>query len=116
MASFAKLDENNNVISVHIINDDILIINGNKSEQAGIDFLTELHGYSLWKQTYEDGSIRKNYSAIGFKYDFERDAFIPPKPFESWSLDENTCRWNSPTPYPSDGNIYFWSEEDQNWK
>lgn len=59
--------------------------------------------------------LRKNYASIGFAYDKERDAFIPPKPFPSWVLDENTCLWNSPVPHPNDGKIYNWNESQGNW-
>lgn len=59
--------------------------------------------------------LRKNYAGIGFTYDKERDAFIPPKPFPSWVLDENTCLWNSPVPHPNDGKIYNWNESQGNW-
>ena len=59
--------------------------------------------------------FRKNYAGIGYTYDYAKDAFIPPKPFASWTLDANTCLWNAPVPYPSDGNIYEWNEEDQQW-
>lgn len=115
MAHFAKLDENNNVLAVHVVNNDVITINGNESEQAGIDFLTELHGHNLWKQTSYNGSFRKNYAGIGFIYDAVRDAFISPKPYESWILNEETCIWESPTPYPTDGKIYGWFEANQEW-
>ena len=60
-------------------------------------------------------ALRKNYAGIGFSYDPERDAFIPPKPFESWLLNEETCLWEAPVPYPEDGNAYTWNEELQEW-
>jgi hypothetical protein len=126
MAHFAKLDENNNVIGVHVISNDITYVNGIESEQNGIDFLTELYGHNLWKQTsyntiwgvHQLGGVpfRKNYAGVGFFYDSGRDAFIPPKPFESWILNEETCRWEAPTPYPEDGRFYHWVEEDLNWQ
>lgn len=59
--------------------------------------------------------LRKNFAGIGFTYDKARDAFIPPKPFESWSLNEDTCLWESPVPYPTDGQLYNWNETTQNW-
>lgn len=129
MAHFAKLDENNNVLAVHVINNDVIMVDGNELEQAGIDFLTSLHGHSLWKQTsyntyggiHTNGNIplRKNYAAPGYIYDEIRDAFIPPKPFNSWILNEETCLWDAPTPYPiddEDGKVYRWIEEDLNWQ
>ena len=115
MAHFAKLDENNNVLAIHVVNNEVIIVDGAESEQAGIDFLTSLHGHSLWKQTSYSGSFRKNYCGIGFVYDSERDAFIAPKPFASWVLNETTCQWESPTPMPTDGKIYSWNEENQEW-
>lgn len=60
-------------------------------------------------------ALRKNYAGIGFSYDAQRDAFIPPKPFASWILDEQSCQWNSPVPYPTDGNKYNWNEANQTW-
>jgi hypothetical protein len=116
MAHFAKLDQNNNVLAVHVVVNDVITINGNESEQRGIDFLTELHGHSLWKQTSYNAKIRKNYAGIGFTYDNIRDAFIPPKPFESWVLNENTCQWQAPTPMPvEEGKFYTWSENSLSW-
>lgn len=68
-----------------------------------------------WVETFKDGSQRFNYAGIGSTYDSERDAFIPPKVFESWVLDEATCLWEPPVPMPEDGNLYSWSEENVNW-
>lgn len=115
MAHFAKLDENNNVLAVHVVNNDVITIDGAESEQAGIDFLTGLHGHTLWKQTSYNGNIRKNYAGVGYTYDAGRDAFIAPQPWASWTLNETTCQWESPTPYPTDGKIYGWFEPNQEW-
>jgi len=68
-----------------------------------------------WLETKIDGSIRKNYAGIGFSYDATRDAFIPPQPYPSWTLDEDTCLWEAPVAYPDDGNMYEWNETDQQW-
>ena len=68
-----------------------------------------------WIETFKDGSQRKNYAGIGFSYDFTRDAFIPPRPYASWTLDEDTCLWEPPVAYPDDGNRYLWNEETQTW-
>jgi len=68
-----------------------------------------------WLETKMDGSIRKNYAGIGFTYDKTRDAFIPPQPYPSWTLNESTCRWECPVSYPSDGKMYTWNETDQQW-
>jgi hypothetical protein len=115
MAHFAKLDENNNVLAVHVVNNDVITIDGNESEQAGIDFLTSLHGHTLWKQTSYNGNIRKNYAGIGFTYDAGRDAFIAPQPYGSWTLNETTCQWEPPVAYPTDGKRYGWFEPNQQW-
>jgi hypothetical protein len=63
----------------------------------------------------EGRPLRKNYAGIGYSYDYVRDAFIPPKPYASWVLNENTCLWDAPTPYPTDGKIYNWDENNQQW-
>lgn len=115
MAHFAKLDENNKVLAVHVVSNDVITIDGVESEQAGIDFLTDLHGHTSWKQTSYNGTTRKNFAGIGFEYDSERDAFIAPQPFASWTLNESTCRWESPIPYPLDGKLYDWFEPNKQW-
>jgi hypothetical protein len=114
MAHFAKLDENNIVLAVHVVNNDVITVNGDESEQAGIDFLTDLHGHTSWKQTSYNGSFRKNYAAIGMSYDASRNAFIPTKPFPSWSLNESTCTWQAPTSMPTEG-TWIWDEDNQVW-
>ena len=117
MAHYAKLDNNNNVIAVHTLNNNVIIVNGVESEQAGINFLTELYGHTLWKRTSYNGNIRKNFAGTGYTYDAARDAFIAPKPFNSWVLDEATCRWQAPTPMPTtEGKFYYWSEDDLSWR
>jgi hypothetical protein len=115
MAHFAKLDKNNTVLSVHVVNNEVITIDGNESEQAGINFLTELEGYPLWKQTSYSGSFRKNYAGVGFIYDENRDAFIAPQPYSSWALNELTCQWEAPIPRPNDGKFYAWFEPNQAW-
>jgi hypothetical protein len=115
MAHFAKLDDNNIVLEVNVVNNDVL--DASNEEVSGIAFLTEWSGgYSNWKQTSYNGTFRKNYCGVGFTYDSVRDAFIPPKPYNSWVLDEETCHWQSPTPYPTDGQFYRWVEADLNWQ
>lgn len=114
MAHFAKLDENNKVLEVHVVVNAVL--DSNNEEASGIAFLTDWSGgYTNWKQTSYNGKIRKNYAGIGFTYDEARDAFIPPKPFNSWVLDENTCQWQAPTSMPTDGKPYAWNEANQKW-
>jgi hypothetical protein len=115
MAHFAKLDDNNLVIAVHVVNNEVITVDGQESEQAGIEFLSNLHGHTKWKQTSYNGSIRKNYAGIGYSYDESRDAFIPTKPWVSWVLNEDTCQWEAPIPYPQDGKLYSWFEPNQQW-
>lgn len=119
MAHFAKLDDNNIVLAVHVVNNDVITIDGVESEQAGIDFLTDLHGHTLWKQTSYNGNIRKNYAGIGYTYDASRDAFIAPQPWASWTLNESTCQWEPPIPYPvfdaENPKYYGWFEPNQQW-
>ena len=119
MAHFAKLDENNVVIEVNVVhNNELLDSNGQELEQKGIDFLINWSGgYTNWKQTSYNGNFRKNYAGVGYTYDASKDAFIPPKPFNSWTLNETTCLWESPVPYPSptNGKMYRWNEDVVNW-
>jgi hypothetical protein len=117
MAHFAKLDENNVVLEVNVIdNKNLLDSNGIEQEEVGVAFLVQWSGgYTNWKQTSYNGNIRKNYAGIGYTYDATRDAFIPPKPYASWLLNEDTCVWESPVPYPNDGNYYVWDEATTNW-
>ncbi len=127
MAHFTKLDENNLVLEVILVGNEILLdSNGIESEELGINFLIQWSGgYSNWKQTSYNTyggvhvlggtPLRKNYAGIGFTYDSVRDAFIPPKPFASWLLNENTCQWESPIPSPNDGKYYVWDETTTSW-
>jgi len=117
MAHFAKLNENNVVTEVHVVNNiEMLAADGSESEVMGVAFLIRWSGgYSNWKQTSYNGKIRKNYAGIGYTYDATRDAFIPPKPFESWTLNEETCLWDAPTPMPTDGQRYQWDEATTSW-
>lgn len=122
MAHFAELDEETNkVIRVIVVNNNELIDdNGNESEQKGIDFCKSIfaqdnwHG-GIWKQTSYNGKFRKNYAGVDFTYDPARDAFIPPQPFQSWKLNEETCQWDAPVAYPSDGKMYYWDELTTSW-
>jgi hypothetical protein len=117
MAHFAKLDENNVVLEVAVVNNNELIDeNGQETEAKGIDFLVNWSGgYTNWKQTSYNGKFRKNYAGIGFSYDQARDAFIYPKIYNSWILNEETCKWEAPVPMPNDGKMYSWDEESQTW-
>jgi len=116
MAHFAKLDDNNIVTEVLVVNNQVILkTDGTESELKGKQFLNATFGQAKWVQTSYNGTLRKNYAGIGFTYDSVRDAFIAPQPFNSWTLNEETCRWESPVPYPTDGNIYIWNEESLNW-
>lgn len=114
MAHFAQLDENNVVLQVIVVHNNELMLNGVESEAKGIVFCQTLFGGN-WIQTSYNATMRKNYAGIGFTYDKARDAFIAPQPFPSWSLNETTCQWESPTPYPTDGKYYTWNEETTSW-
>ena len=114
MAHFAKL-ENNVVTQVIVVsNQDILDENGQESEQKGINFCSNLLG-GTWKQTSYNGNIRKNYAGIGYTYDEGRDAFIAPKPYASWLLDETTAQWKAPVDMPTDDKRYTWNEATTSW-
>jgi hypothetical protein len=117
MAHFAKLDENNIVLEVNVVdNENLLDSSGIEREELGVVFLVQWSdGYTNWKQTSYNGNIRKNYAGIGYTYDVGRDAFIPPKPFASWLLNETTCLWEAPVPYPTDGEYYVWDELTNSW-
>jgi hypothetical protein len=111
MAHFAKLGKGNIVERVELVSNDIAT-----TEQAGADFLNNLYKTrDVWKQTSYNGNIRKNFAGIGFTYDQARDAFIPPKPFNSWTLNEDTCLWEAPVAYPNDGQKYKWNESTLTW-
>jgi hypothetical protein len=116
MAHFAKLDENNVVVQVTVVHNNELLDNGVESEAKGVQFLVDLFGENAnWKQTSYTGRIRKNYAGVGYTYDATRDAFIPPQPFPSWTLNESTCLWDAPTPMPTDGKFYYWDEPTTSW-
>ena len=117
MAYFAKLNSGNIVENVISINNAVITdANGVEQEQLGVDFINQLYNTNdTWKQTSYNNNIRKNYAGIGFTYDLQRDAFIPQKPYNSWVLNEQTCLWEAPIPYPTDGQRYSWNEETLNW-
>ena len=117
MAYFAKLGTGNIVETVISINNSVITdSNGVEQEQLGVDFINKLYNTrDVWKQTSYNNNIRKNYAGIGYKYDQQRDAFIPPKPFNSWILNEDTCRWEAPVAYPTDGSLYTWNETSKTW-
>jgi hypothetical protein len=111
MAHYAFLDTDSIVTSVIVGIDEAELIEGLDPETWYGNF----HG-QVCKRTSYNGNIRKNYAGIGYSYDAERDAFIPPKPFDSWILDEETCRWEAPVAYPTDGFTYIWNESETDWE
>ena len=111
MAHFAKLGVGNIVEQIIVVSNDIAT-----TEQAGEDFINKLYNTrDVWKQTSYNGNIRKNFAGLGFHYDQQRDAFIPPKPYNSWLLNEDTCQWQSPVSCPKDNNRYRWNEQNLSW-
>ena len=109
MAHFAQIDENNIVTQVLVVPDN--------AEDRGQDYLANDLGLGgTWVQTSYNNRIRKNYAGVGFTYDAVRDAFIAPKPFDSWLLNEDTCRWEAPIAYPTDGVMYKWNEDKKDWE
>ena len=117
MAYFAKLGTGNIIEQVISINNSVITdSNGIEQEQLGVDFINKLYNTrDVWKQTSYNRNFRKNYAGIGYQYDQQRDAFIAPKPFNSWILNESTCLWESPISYPQDNNEYKWNEQNQSW-
>jgi len=132
MAYFAKLGTGNIIETIISINNSVITdINGVEQEQLGVDFINRLYNTrDVWKQTsyntyageHSSGGtpLRKNYAGVGFQYDQTRDAFIPPKPFNSWILNETTCLWNAPVAMPTteleDNQCYSWNESIINWE
>jgi len=122
MAYFAKLGTGNIIENVISINNSVITdANGVEQEQLGVDFINKLYNTrDVWKQTSYNKTFRKNYAGIGFQYDQTRDAFIPPKPFNSWILNEDTCLWNAPVAMPTteleDNQYYSWNESIVNWE
>jgi hypothetical protein len=115
MAHFAELDANNVVLRVIVIdNKDTADANGVEKEHIGAAFCERLFGGN-WKQTSYNGSIRKHYAGIGYTYNSVRDAFIPPQPYPSWTLDDD-ANWQPPVAMPTDGGKYAWNETNQSWE
>ena len=118
MATFARIDKNNIVKSIHEVDDEHLLNEEGKEEEVfGIVYLNNILGVGFtWIQTSYTGVFRKNYAKIGDTYDETRDAFISPKPYSSWTLDDDTCRWEAPVAKPNDGQSYKWNEETTSWE
>jgi hypothetical protein len=87
-----------------------------ESESEGISYCEKLFKGGKWIKTSYNGNIRKNYAGVGYTYDPVLDAFIPPQPYKSWKLDEKTCRWTAPIPYPEGKEMYSWNEDKQIWE
>jgi len=123
MAHYALLDENNRVINVITgVDENVVQTDLDGTQVGGTSEAWEVFYASRpWlnatgcKRTSYNGNTRKNYAGIGYTYDADRDAFISPKPYESWVLNEDTCNWEAPTPYPSDGKLYTWDEDTLSW-
>ena len=116
MAHFAKIGLNNKVINVvSVNNNELLAADGVEQEVLGSQFLEGITGWAVWKQTSYNANFRKHFAGIGYTYDEDKDAFIPKKPFSSWTLNEETCRWEAPVVKPDDGQMYNWNEENQQW-
>ena len=110
MAHYAFLNQDLIVTEVIVGIDENELIEGKDPETWYGEFREQ-----LCKRTSYNGNIRKNYAGIGYRYDEDLDAFIPPKPFDSWTLNEDTCQWEAPVPHPNDGEVYTWNEEAQSW-
>ena len=116
MAHFAKINSNNIVTDVFVINNDVIKDStGNEQESLGVTFCTQIYGAGIYKQTSYNSNIRKNMATVGSTYDSNRDAFIRPKRYPSWVLDEDTCMWKAPIKVPSDDKQYSWDESSKSW-
>lgn len=115
MAHFAQLDSNNIVTQVIVVgNKDTADANGVEKEHIGAAFCERLFG-GTWKQTSYNGTVRKNYAGVGYTYNVSLDAFVPPKPYASWVLNNDTAQWDAPTPMPTDDKKYSWDEATTSW-
>jgi hypothetical protein len=125
MAYFAKLGTGNIIEQVISINNSVITdANGVEQEQLGVDFINKMYNTrDVWKQTSYNNNIRKNFAGVGYQYDQQRDAFIAPKPYNSWTLNEQTCQWESPILMPEltqeqidNKDYYNWNEQNLNWE
>lgn len=116
MAHFAELNQNNEVLRVVVVdNRDTSDASGVEREHIGQAHLEKILG-GVWRQTSYNATMRKNYAGVGYTYDSQRDAFVPPKPFASWILNETTCQWQAPIAQPQDGKMYAWNEQTTSWQ
>ena len=114
MAHFAEIDENNTVLQVIVVHNNELLDGETESEAKGVGFCSTLFGHTNWVQTSYNSNIRKQFAAAGYTYDSDKDIFVAPQPYPSWSLDDNSD-WQAPTPMPEDDNMYSWNEDTQSW-
>jgi len=114
MAHFAKLDENDIVTAVIVVNNDWLLLDGVEDEATGIAALQAWSSWQHWAQTSYNNNIRFRYAGTGYTFDRVRDAFIAPQPYPSWVLDEATTDWTAPVPMPEEG-FWRWDEETLSW-
>tara|TARA_R100001244_G_C5080826_1_gene113847 strand:- start:73 stop:459 length:387 start_codon:yes stop_codon:yes gene_type:complete len=115
MAHFAEIDSEGTVQRVLVLSNTITYQDGEEVEELGTAYLQNIFPDTDWVQTSYNDNFRKRYAGKGYKYDVERDAFIPPQPFPSWTLDEESLSWEAPFPMPDDDKIYKWDEENQSW-
>jgi hypothetical protein len=116
VAHFAELNQNNEVLRVVVVdNRDTSDASGVEREHIGQAHLEKILG-GVWRQTSYNATMRKNYAGVGYTYDSQRDAFVPPKPFASWVLNETTCQWQAPVTMPQDGKMYAWNEQTTSWQ
>lgn len=115
MAYFAEIGTDNIILRVIAVNNNVLVDeNGDEQESLGETFCRDLFG-GTWKQTSYNATIRKNFASAGYTYDSSKDAFIPPKPYASWVLDDATCLWSAPNEMPTDDKKYTWDEDSTSW-
>ena len=115
MAHFAEIDSEGTVQRVLVVSNDRITQDGEEVEELGTAYLQNMIPDTDWVQTSYNDNFRKRYAGKGYKYDVERDAFIPPQPFPSWLLNEESLSWEAPFPMPDDNKIYKWDEENQSW-
>ena len=115
MAHFAEINEEGIVQRVLVLSNDRITQDGEEVEELGTAYLQNMFPDTDWVQTSYNNNFRKRYAGKGYKYDVERDAFIPPQPFPSWLLNEESLSWEAPFPMPDDDKHYQWSEESKSW-
>lgn len=116
MAHFAKLNSDNKVIDVVVVNNEVLLDeNNNEVEAKGVEFLNATLGTAEWVQTSYNGSFRAKYAGVGDSYDSVNDKFIPPQPYAGWTYNASLNSWVAPSDPPQDNNIYTWDEENNQW-